>query len=180
MFMSIQPDSHDYKLEHINNSELDNALGRFALYTLFSSAYGDSYRGNDALDKKIAEADGAFLLTHMKQIGAGCLVGGGRITTIGTSAEKDFSDRRFHRMVTLLSKLREESEARWMSIGLEYDKMQAAAEQSGMYPIESGHTAISLLEEIGEVDKYRVTSGGNQPVVMTKTSNGYQQNMWQW
>lgn len=105
---------------------------------------------------------------------------GGRITTIGTSAEKDFSDRRFHRMVTLLSKLREESEARWMSIGLEYDKMQAAAEQSGMYPIESGHTAISLLEEIGEVDKYRVTSGGNQPVVMTKTSNGYQQNMWQW
>ena len=76
MFISIQPDSHDYKLEHINNSELDNALGRFALYTLFSSAYGDSYCGNDALDKKIAEADGAFLLTHMKQIGAGCLVGG--------------------------------------------------------------------------------------------------------
>ena len=74
--MSIQPDSHDYKLEHINNSELDNALGRLALYTLFSSAYGDNYRGDDALDKKITEADGAFLLTHMKQIGAGCLVGG--------------------------------------------------------------------------------------------------------
>ena len=34
MSMSIQPDSHDYKLEHINNSELDNALGRLALYTL--------------------------------------------------------------------------------------------------------------------------------------------------
>ena len=50
--MSIQPDSHDYKLEHINNSELDNALGRLALYTLFSSAYGDNYRGDDALSTK--------------------------------------------------------------------------------------------------------------------------------
>ena len=88
--MSIQPDSHGYKLEHINNSELDNALGRLALYTLFSSAYGDNYRGDDALDKKITEADGAFLLTHMKQIGAGCLVGGAGLQRLALLPRKIF------------------------------------------------------------------------------------------
>lgn len=88
--MSIQPDSHGYKLEHINNSELDNALGRLALYTLFSSAYGDNYRGDDALDKKITEADGAFLLTRMKQIGAGCLVGGAGLQPLALLPRKIF------------------------------------------------------------------------------------------
>lgn len=159
-----------HKPHDLSRDEISNIFCQ-----LFQEAYGDTYRGDTALLRKLGEASAGILRLTENRVDAGCVVGaGGRITTIGTAPGHIVS--RFNRMVSFLEEVRDEECATWISIGLQYDRMQQAARQAGFTPLHDGHQALALVNGTGELSRYRITAGGSDPVILEK--NGYNQHIW--
>lgn len=165
-------------IERIGRIRLVDVANRQLLSGLFSSAYGDNYRGDEVLRNKLEEANFALVGRDDGEVSAGCVVDGGRITTIGTTCNPQLTRNRSDRMVDFLENIGGETGVSWISIGLEYERMQKLAEKAGMYRVKMVQTALELLESSGELDRYSICSSDGQPVVISK--RGYNQNIWKW
>lgn len=149
------------------------------LYDLFNNAYGNTYRGDYALKKKLCEASFALISTVDGHLSAGCVVDRYRITAIGTTLISDIAQPRFGRMVDFLQRSGDEEGVGWMSIGLRYNRMQEAASSAGMHPIDNPDRVRDLLHTTGELGRYNIISNSDGPTLITKMG-GYDQNIWTW
>lgn len=122
------------------------------LVELFQLSYGDDYRGDEKLRKKLEETDQAVILENQRRIGAVALIGDGRIMAPGTLPGVAEMGSRSDRMVRLLEEC--EGYADWMSIGVQYEKMQTLARRAGMTPESSSYVVSSVLAQVDELDKY--------------------------
>lgn len=162
----------------INQPDLCHPAQKVTLCELFRSAYGEGYRGDETLHKKLTEAGFALLSYYHGHLNAGCVVDRGRITTIGTTVNPGITEKRFTRMVGFLAAARHQEGVDWISIGTEYPRMQQVAIEAGMSSLTNTTKAEQLLLHAGEADRYDIVPGGGEPVTISK--NQYNQNIWTW
>lgn len=159
-------------------------LPEHELVDFFRTSYGDDYRGDAKMIKKIDEAEHLVVLRHpmTNQLGAAALAAGGRITTPATSPNREQFGSRSVLMTHLLRACHEKDVAQWITIGTRYDRMQQTARAAGMYLLNNLGTAEKFLEDIGEADKYSLKLERNTVVTTSEQAGGelYEQNIWMW
>lgn len=112
-------------------------------------------------------------------ISAGLVADKGRITSIGVGRNERIDRARSSIMTDLLEIARADSNVDWMSIGVQYSRMEQIAIQSGMIPLRSGDKVIRRVRTIGEADKYNIEITP-ESVIVVKRDNGYRQQIWTW
>lgn len=157
------------------------------LIPFFRESYGDDYRGDGKLIKKIRESDNIVTLRHpvADKLGAAALIAHHRITAPATSCDRELFGRRSSLMVSLLGACHydiDPNAAQWVSIGVGYDRMQDAAINAGMQPLGEPDIAEKLLTDIGENDKYTLCYEDGGVLLTSPRPDGtmYEQNIWVW
>ena len=149
---------------------------------LFRDSYGDDYRGDRKLLKKIGEADRIIGLYNTdRRMGAAAIIGAGRILAPGTSPNYEVFGSRSRLMVQLLQESNRSGDAEWVSIGVEYDKMQNAATRADMHPTQNAGRIDKLLEAASELGVYRLGVSDDHGLIIEKdlpNNDTYRQQVW--
>lgn len=164
--------------------EKDTALSKSEeLCEFYEGSYGDLYHGDERLLKKINESDKVVLRVNSSNaIGAAAIICQDRITAPGTSPERRlFTESRTERMMGLLAACGEIEKSTWMTVGVEYERMQETANRAGMQKAKTVYPILGMLERTFESEKYSFTGDNEGNIIVRKSlPNGsyYNQNAW--
>lgn len=154
------------------------------LIDFFRDGYGSAYKGDERLRKKIIRASHVVTLREDKGdgIAAAALVEGARILTPSTSPDRERYGARQLNMVRLLQACFDEVGARWITIGEQYDRMQAAALGAGMQRANETDLIQGLLREAGSDDSYNIQEDDKNSLIVIKVASetrpDYRQQLW--
>lgn len=153
------------------------------LVAFFREGYGEAYKGDERFFKKIDRASHVVVLRDSDRgIAAAALIEGRRILSPSTSPDRERFGGRQSNMIKLLRACFEQVGAQWITIGEQYDRMQATATEAGMLRADSEELVRGLLHEANSDGDYKVQGDEDGRLVVMKATSetrpDYKQQVW--